>query len=242
MSIKIIICDDNEQDRKIEKEKTKQLLDLLYIDFEITEYKDGKKLFDDIDKISLYDILILDIDMPGITGIDIAKEIMDKAPLVNVIFVTNRADLVFEAIHCRPFRFVRKEKLNEELEEAIQASLTKIKNESVIYEFKTTQENVRIPVKDIIYLESRSHYLHLHLINGEQIIRGKISEYEEKLKGHGFIRIHMGYLVNVRNIYSVTSKEVTLDDGTILPVSRKKSVAVKDVHASYVRRFVRGVY
>ncbi len=78
------------------------------------------------------EILLLDIDMPEISGMELAEQIFSSNINTNVIFVTNRDDLVFQAIHYQPFRFIRKEKLNQELDEAICHLLNKLeKDENV---------------------------------------------------------------------------------------------------------------
>lgn len=239
MILKLGICDDNPVDAGIIKKMLQQVLSNLSLEFELDTYTSGNELIKQMEKIKGLDILILDIDMPGIDGISAAERLMDGN--VNIIFATNHQELVFEAIHSRPFRFIRKERLKEELEEAITAAVEKISRETLLYDFGTGRESYKLRLMDVDYLESKGHYLQLH--TGERItqIRGKISDYENRLKDYGFIRIHQGFLVNVRSIYSINSREVTLDDGSKLPISRKKVDDIKATHAAYVRRFIRGV-
>lgn len=245
--IQIAICDDNREDRiRIKREVERiyrPLFDMEQNGIEISMFETGNDLMRGLDPILDYQLLLLDIDMPGIDGMQIAEAIEGKPHKVNLIFVTNRNDLVFEAIHFRPFRFLRKECLHQELEEALLALTQKIKSEAVLCEFESGSETVKLSVNEIIFLESSGHYVRVHTQTGEtKIVRGKISEFEERLKSHGFVRIHIGYLVNIRNIFSISSKGAVLDNHAVLPISRKNVERVKRMHADYIRRYVRGIY
>lgn len=239
MKLKVGICDDNPVDLELIKNELKRVMGDLAITYELITCTSGNTIIKQIDRILTLDVLILDIDMPGADGITVAERLMDSD--VNIIFATNHQELVFEAIHSRPFRFIRKERLSSELKEAMSALLEKISKETILYDFKSTHENYKLKLVDVNYIESKGHYLQVHTKDNIVQIRGKISEYEEKLRDYGFIRIHLGFLVNIRSIFSVTSREVTLDDGTVLPISRKKVEEIKSEHASFVRRFIRGV-
>ena len=213
------------------------------VDFELTKFQGGNMLMHEIDSVLNYDVLLLDIDMPGVDGMEVAERIMQMPHRVNIIFVTNRDDMVFEAIHYHPFRFIRKEKLHDELSEAITSALDKIYRETLIYCFGTGAFTIKIPICDILHLESQKHYISVHTVQGEvKTFRGKISEYTDILSDVGFVRVHMGYLVNVRYIYSISSQKIVLDNKEELPISRTKIEAVKQKHASYMRRFVRGMH
>lgn len=241
MDLQIGICDDSSIDLDLMKKSLTKILDASGVSYRIHSYESGNELVKNISKVSSFDVLLLDIDMPGIDGIDVARRLADGSSLVNIIFITNHNELVFEAIHYRPFRFIRKEKLQEELEEAVLAVITKISEETLLYEFGAGRDNVKIRLLDVDYLESKGHYIQIHSGGEVTEIRGKISQYEEKLKNYGFIRIHLGYLVNVRKIYNISSKGVKLDNMELLPISRKNIEGIKETHANYVRRFVRGI-
>ena len=245
--VRIAICDDNREDSAMIQREIERIYRPLFAmnqsEYEIILYETGNDLVRDIDAVLDYHMLFLDIDMPGINGLTIAETIENKSHTVNLLFVTNRNDLVFEAIHFRPFRFLRKECLHEEIEEALLAVIEKMKEETIVCEFETGSENIKISVSDIVYLESSGHYVRVHTQDGEScVVRSKISELETKLNSMGFVRIHVGYLVNIRNIFSISSKGAVLDNKIVLPISRKNIERVKQLHADYVRRYVRGIY
>lgn len=241
--MQIGICDDNKRDIDVMAKEVESVLVPLACKYEIHLFESGIELMRHMDEVLTYDVLFLDIDMPEISGIQIAEKIMNSTQVLNIIFVTNHSDLVFDAIHCCPFRFIRKERMHEEMEEAIVAVLEKIRNETLLYDFNSAHGSLKVLIRDVLYLESRRHYIHIHTKDGQiHVIRGKISYYDEKLSDAGFVRIHVGYLVNIMYIYSISTRSVVLDNKEELPISRKNADKVKEKHADYVRRFIRGIH
>lgn len=243
MIVKMALCDDNIDDLEMmEQEIASSAPALGGWGYETKRYLSGNDLMKDIDEVLKMQILFLDIDMPGVSGMDIARCLETMSHSINIIFVTNREDLVFEAIQYSPFRFIRKKCLKTELSEALENVTTEIKDQLLFCEVDLKADQVQIQVKDVMYLESKGHYVKIHKTDKTiETVRAKITDFEQKLERLGFVRTHVSYLVNLRKIYSITSQEICLDNGETVPVSRKQAEHVKAVHAEYVRRFLRGI-
>ena len=140
-------------------------------------------------------------------------------------------------IHYQPFRFIRKEKLNQELDEAICHLLNKLEKDEKMWEVQTKNGTEILALKNILYIESCKHYLRIKHINGECEMRGKISNLEKWMSNYGFVQTHRSYLVNVRYMKMVRANEVELDNGEILSVSRDKAQEVKKKQMIYLRSF-----
>lgn len=236
---KAVICEDQKLFAKGLGERIKKEIADKGGECEIAYFDDGQELLEQL-KSMKFDMIFLDIDMPKMSGIDLADEIHKHEPEANIIFVTNREDLVFKAIHYRPFRFIRKEELERELPEAIEALLKKIHSEECLLELQTREGVALVPVKKITYVESCKHYLTIYTQENKYEVRDKISNYEKKLDAYGFIKIHRSYLANVRFIKSIKASGVELDDEELLPVSREKLQEVKQQYLVYMRKFVYG--
>lgn len=124
--IKIAIVDDSiDYIRFIYDKVDKIMKDLNYDQYEIKTFTDGIKL---IESDTKFDLLLLDIDMPTIDGFNLAKKISNNiAALDNatIIYISTYDNLVYESFKYSPLRFIRKNRINEELCEAIQAFLEK---------------------------------------------------------------------------------------------------------------------
>ncbi len=234
MHLNIAICDDEQI-----------ILDDLYdrlsfafkrydIDLSITCYTKGEELLMDLENTP-YDALFLDIEMPYVDGIEIAEYMRLRNPYTNVIFVTNREDLVFSSIKVRPFRFIRKTFLDEEIPEAVEALRYKIHKDNQFYiiSFNNKRESIRIP--DILYIESIKHDIYINTEIKTYRIKSNLTKVEEELEVHGFIRTHSGYLVNYRHIYSIDKNQVTLMNKETIPVSRYRYEKIKEKLLWYSR-------
>ncbi|MGB8452788.1 MAG: LytTR family DNA-binding domain-containing protein [Anaerocolumna sp.] len=226
MVVQIAVCDDE----KIFLEDLISQISTQFIktgsEIIINSYMDGSKLLEASENIP-FDVLFLDIEMPGVSGIEVAQAIRATNPFVNIIFITNRDDLVFQSIHYRPFRFIRKHWLKEELTEAIEALAEKIRRENLYYTVTFNNSSMQIRITDIMYIESYKHNIFFYTQNEKYRIRSNLQKIEKEFEVYGFIRVHSGFLVNYRYIYSVDKTKVILNNKDMVPLSRYRLETVK---------------
>lgn len=235
--INIGICDDDNIFLSKLSNEIDNLLSDKKIKYNIHTYYDGNLLIED-NKRKVFHILFLDIEMPCISGIEIANHFRNKNPYIIIIFITNRDDLVFESIQYKPFRFIRKKYYLKEIEEAVSSLVRHINNESQYYTFATKNSTANIKFSDIIYMESKKHYIYVYCTNNEYCVRGTMNTLEIDFETRGFVRIHSGYLVNFRYIFSVNKTDVVLDNQKNLPLSRHRMLEVKQKLQLFTRGMV----
>lgn len=174
-----------------------------------------------------YDVIFLDIEMPGLTGIEMARNYHEQDTII--IFVTNREDLVFEAYNTtNATGFIRKSHLEEDLKSVIdritnnhqQEQFVTIKNENTIKKLRYS---------DIIYVEKVAQNAVFHTESDSYTIRKSLTEAEQELMPYGFVRSHAGYLINLTYVEFITSSNAVLKSGASIPISRNKLKLVKDV-------------
>ena len=173
-----------------------------------------------------YDIVFLDIDMPGMSGLELAKRYKDK--IIGIVFVTNRDDLVFEAYNTtNTLGFVRK----SEIEYDLSLVLDRLQRDSQNTHYLTVKSGSvlkRINYSEILFVEKMSHNVILHTLSDDIAMRKTIAEVEELLANSGFVRTHVGYIVNMVHIKLIDAKEVILLNGKMVPISRQNVKLVKD--------------
>ncbi len=175
-----------------------------------------------IDALIHYDVIFLDIEMPNISGINLAKEInerkdSEKAPYI--IFVSGKDNLVFNALNTFPYSFVRKSHL-EDIEGCLLNIFQKPFSSPQAYLIKTGRDAVTMDVKEIIYLEKQKNYIAFHTLDGIFCERTSIIEKTRDLKPLGFLRPNIGHLVNAVHIVSISGEKIVLSDGKELMVGR----------------------
>lgn len=116
MIINIALCDDEQESLDILKKELDKEAEKLNIKISTSAYDDGNKVLDLICKNKEdFDILFLDIDMPGISGLEIAKRLREENSDIILIFVSAHEQYVFESIEYSPFRYIRKSRIGDEL-------------------------------------------------------------------------------------------------------------------------------
>ena len=195
-------------------------------EFEILTFDNGKSLLKSYSE-RRFDILFLDIDMPDVTGIDIAKKLRSYNDTAEIIFVSNKDEMVYETIKYSPFRSIRKSRFESEINEAIENYLEKKSKQRHSIFFSTEDGKKAVVVNDIVYIEVKSHKLTVHTILCAIEANGNLKNIESEIAEYGFIRIHQSYLVNFRFIDVVRQKSVVLDNEETLPLGRGRYEDVK---------------
>ena len=199
------------------------------LEYSLKPFTNGRELLNSSEE---YDLLLLDIDMPDLNGFEIADQLhsaLKYSDHLNVIYISNYENLVFESFKYSPLRFVRKKNLSIDLEEAIVAWLNKYltNNEFFVFTDKTTGNTVKIRIEEICYFEAYGHDISLideskKIYNIKRNTTSTLNHLEEKLSHKGFLRSHKSYLVNYRHIYKITDNKIYFSNGLMALITIKK--------------------
>ncbi len=236
MMMRAAICDDDTTTLNYLYEQISKEFAAQGAKLSLDKFSTGKD-FLNAHKAEPYDVVFLDIDMPEINGFDIAEKIgTDERALI--VFVTTHDELVYSSLKFQPFRFLRKTHLEDEIGEAVKAineKLLKRKAEQRI-KFQTRENEIYVYANNIEYIEVYDHWLRVTLNKGETIeCYGSLSDLEKQLVPAGFVRTYKSYLVNFKYMHSIEKTQVTLDDGTKIPLSRYKAAEVRERFKDYLR-------
>lgn len=239
MMLRIAVCDDNETMLRSLTDKISETYKQNSMTFEIRSFISGE-IFLNSHKEHPFDVVFLDIDMPTISGFDIAEQV-NNADETLIVFVTSHDELVYSSIKFRPFRFIRKSYLETELNEVladVNAELLK-RNAARKFMFQAKSGEVFVDLSLVEYIEIYSHWLIVHLKDNECLeCYGSLSNMEHELSNYDFVRTHKSYIVNCKYIYSIEKNQIVLDDKTVIPVSRYKVESVKQKFRSFLRRTI----
>ncbi len=222
--VKFAVCDD---DREMAAYISDKLSEYYPDECEIKIYEDGAGLLDDCCN-EAFDAFFLDISMPGLNGMELAKKIRDSYQYAKIIFVTNREELANMGYLYDAFRFVRKSRLETELHEALNSLKQYFESLNDYFIFKTPTGKIVIDVKSISYFEVKGHTITMVSNECKEQVRGTMREYCNILNNRGFILIHKSFLVNCRYIHSIEKNAVKLLDGQKLPLSRNRAEEVEN--------------
>lgn len=231
--MKVAIVDDELEMRQIMTDYVKRFGEEAGIDLETVTFESGELFLKDYKMI--YDIIIFDIDMPGINGIDTARKLREIDSNVTIIFVTNIAQYAINGYEVDAVDYILKPVSYYDFSMKFHRTVAKAaqKKEHII-KVETAEGTRKLRLPALVYVEVLSHYLYFHTTKRDYRSRGNISDVEKELEKYNFVRIHRSYIVNLRYVNKVLSKEVTVGD-KVLPVSRNYKEKLKEEYLKYIR-------
>lgn len=212
MDYRIAVCDDE----RIFIDRIRSILS----DCEIHGYTDSGLLLRALETGERFDVIFLDIAMPGLDGIGLAKEIRESDEDVILVFVTSRAEFMQTGYEVRAFRYLLKDQLENGLPiiwADIERELANREDQYFVFDFN--RQTYRYACREIIYFESSLRRIILHTKSGTAVLYGGLDEIEARHPA--FVRVHKSYLVNPGHIRALSAGNVITTDGQILPVSRR---------------------
>lgn len=186
-----------------------------------------------------YDIIFLDIDLNDLSGIDVGKKLMIAESNPIIIFVSSRDDLVFSSLSVRPFYFVRKSSLKDDLQIMFILLKKYLKDNMNLLTFDFYGRQTSLFLKDIFVLESRGHDIVLHTKNGEYSYRSTMKNILEKLGTETIVQFQKAYAVNLDYIMEINKGTILLKNGEQFNIGRKFK---ENVLQKYKEHFLRWLF
>lgn len=225
MILNVAICDDN---KEIQEKLKAFLLQYQFeknIDFNITCFDDGTSLLA-AENVQCFELALLDVEMPGINGLDAAKKLKQQYNKhINIIFISSYPQYMQDSFLVHPFYYMCKPVAYKDFCRILDSLIDEITDTaSIVTLIKTDFSEELIHVSDILFIEisyAKRKELMFHTLNENITTSGILSDWITKLEPYGFCQCFRSILVNIRHIHQVNNNTITLDNGTSLPLSRK---------------------
>lgn len=216
--MQIGVCDDQQEIRELIIGKVKEL----YPTEQIASYQSGQEVLDDS---HLPDILLLDIQMPEMDGMETARELRRRDRQMIIIFVTVAEEYVFQSFDVGAFHYLVKpftdEKFSQVLQKAVgqyqerKTDYMRAKKEKPSLVVTSKGEHVAIPLEDIVYAEVFNRKIMVHTLDADIEYYGKMKELEREA-GEDFYRPHRAYLINFNFVRKYNAEVIYLKKGQAL--------------------------
>jgi len=227
--MRIAVCDDNSIDLKAMGEVFRRAATAHTLD----TFSEGSKLLDAISGGRSYDLLFLDIIMPEITGMALAREIGRIAPDTLVVFLTDSEAYAVEAFSIKALHYILKPMTESALKECLQR-LEERQNARKRIHIISSSGIQQMLYAEIQYAQSDAHYCNLHLSDGT-VIKARMTQSEiQDTLGDSFLAISRGLTVNVEFIRQLGPRSCVLKDGREILLSRKNADEIHAAYAGYV--------
>lgn len=208
---------------------------------DIDAYLSGEELLRLIDVKDFPSILFIDVEMPGINGIQTARELRKLSEQVLIIYVTSYETYTLESFEVRPFRYLLKPIDIKKFARAFYDAIEYINNSNSYVFFKKGKDHIQIDSSSIISIFSESgRKLRVKTNNelDEKVFYGKIKNIEKELNPLSFVKINSGTIINLKRVKILNAHEVIMIDGSILPISKNRKKSVIDLYSSFISKEV----
>ncbi len=231
MKLKLAICDDDTSQRdylfNVVTSWAKKNRHLI----EIKQYEEAKLFLFDYSEEKDFDILLLDIEMPGMNGIELAKAVRRGNSTVQIIFITGYYEYFSDGFDVSALHYLIKpvdeRKLYPVLDKAVEN--LSYRQRSVL--IATSDGAINVSLADILYIESENVYVNVHTVHVTYRTRMTLGKFAEQLD-ETFFKVHRSFVVGLKYIKKITRTDITMTNGETIPISRG---LYDEVHAALIK-------
>lgn len=234
MVYKIAICDDQEVDAQYIHAMVQSFANVQNIRIHVDLFPSAEAFLFSYAEDKSYDMLLLDIEMGELNGVELAKQIRSENKQVQILFITGYPSFMAEGYEVSALHYLLKPVISEKLHEVLQKAINNMQQQEKHLLFMIDGEARKIQVGDILYIEAFAHSCTFTTIKGTFEVKVGIAEMETQLT-EGFIRCHRSFIVGLKHINCIAKATITLDNGVVLPLSRRKYDAANQAFINYFR-------
>ena len=233
--LKIAICDDNSRDLShitslVESYRKNKKTDIVYMSF-----LNAIDLLESLKKRE-YDLLLLDVLMPGFNGLQTAHELRKQNDKIEIIFLTSSPEYAVESYNVRAHHYLLKPATEDKLFPILDKLFDKLKKPEESIVIKTSSSVFTVPYINIEYVEVYAKTVYFYLTDNDvKKVSGSMAEYEALLlKRPGFIKVHRSYLVNLQWVQQLNQKELITLTGRKVPIARTVYTQIRTAYTQFL--------
>lgn len=227
--IYIAICDDDEELVEKLKADVCQVLKEIHVIADISIYTQSKMLQYDIEEGKFFDLILSDIEMPNVNGMNLAKYIKKYLPEILIIFITSYLKYAIDAFELSIFRYIPKNMVKTRLRQALVDAVNMVKLQSnEFYKIEMPSRIEKIPYSKIMYIRREGKNSEIIFTNGVTTrVRKSLSQVFKELNSEDFVYIDRGDIVNLAHIMGIREGIVELKNGIRIPASHSRLEEIK---------------
>lgn len=231
MKLKLAICDDDatQRDYLVDlvgawAKKNRHLI-------ELKQYMSADSFLFDYSEEKDFDILLLDVEMPGRSGIELAKEVRQENQTVQIIFITGFYEYFSDGFDVSALHYLIKPADAAKLMPVLDKAVGNLSSRMRSVLLATPEGDIKISLADILYVEAENVYLNVHTTHGTYRTRMTLGKFLAE-SADTFFKVHRSFLVNLRYIKKITRTDVTMSNKDTVPLSRG---IYHDIHAALIK-------
>ena len=212
----IAICDD---EQVFLRQLHRKIADLKIPDCQIHEFSSGKELLSSFIK-GMYEVIILDVEMPELNGLQTAEKIRQTDKSVIISFLTNYAEFAVQGYEVNAFRYILKNQPDYLYTQQLSSIFDECEQRFRTYKFSNRNLSFKFILIDILYFEGHKRKVVIFTSTGELEYGGDFSTVCGELLKYNFAIINRGILVNLDHIQNITKYDIILSNGRKIPIGK----------------------
>lgn len=230
--ISVAICEDS---RPVQAH-LEALITGFLPEFSVDVFSSGEDLLACLSREKIhFSVYLMDISLPGLSGIETAAAIRREDPYALLIYITDYKEYVYQVFETLPFRFIPKPVDEAVFQKVLADALNYLENRTKLFHFHIERRQYQVPLQEILYFESRLRQISLHTMETVYEFYGKLSEISSSLDELLFVRVHTSYIVNMEYILSLGDTSLILRSGAVIPVSKRYRKELRTKHLQYLK-------
>lgn len=234
--LKIAVCDDSRTDMEMLEAAFDRLKDYP-VDYDV--YFSGEELLSySALHGEVYHLYIFDIEMPDMSGLELAKEVRKKDAKALFVFLTSHTSYVMDVFDVITFDYISKPITAEKLESVLLKAMNYLDMIKQDFVFQFRKNHFRISCDEILYFEKKGRQAIIHTISDTYKTNMTTEEIWKQLDENLFSHIHISYIVNLGHVRAIEGDEAVLDNGERFMIARSHKQSLKEKHMEFIRRKV----
>ena len=232
--LSIAVCDDMPIECAELAGDIENTLNQFGAEFSLKLFFNGQELLKDVGS---FDIVFLDIKMPEISGMELAKQMRKNERESIIVFVTSAEEYVFEAYDVEAFHFLLKPVNENKLKNVLKKAVVKVTacNNGDFIIISSEHQIKKVLLKDILYIESVGRTVKIHCTGGVLQAYKQIGDLEQTLSDKHFFRCHKSFLLNLEYVSRFDKAEIVMENGDTVFLARKRAKLFQKEFISYMK-------
>lgn len=232
--IEIVLVDDEQLQLDYMQKLVQQAAASLAIQIEVHQYLSGEAFLFALEDYPNWQLAFLDIEMAELNGMEVAHIVREKAPDLELVFATAYAEYAIEGYAVQALDYLLKPISLEKVTRVLTRFLEEQPTEAIYIIVELDGQPIRINLDDLIYAEANVGEVKLVLSDQTLSLKMSLTDFEKKLDDR-FVSTHRSYLVNLQYVSRLLKTDVALNNGEMVPLSRRRAKEVQAAFIAYYR-------
>lgn len=234
--LRMAVCDDLEEERVQLARMVRSYAQRRGLSMELRLFASGNELLDAARRPDFCHVLFLDIFMPGLSGLDAARQLRAAGCMASIVFATTSQDYGVMSFDVQAADYLVKPFRQEDVDRTLDWCLEHMPESLRVLSVYAQGEWQELPLTSISYIEVLGHQCHIHTSRRTLVVRRGLDDLESAIDSRDFLRCHRSFLVNLGHVERIESSDFLMSDGARIPISSPNLPRARDTFLDWVYR------